>query len=676
MRKTWYDYVIGVCLFILLGIIPFFISAKYIMITDSERIIRSGVSAENLIQSGRLAANASMGQYALDVFSYFKSLMICFVTLFMAIVQYFGTPVNKGGWKYELKHPVLCLGAAFIFCVIISFLFSDYKDIALQGITERFESIWVLVSYIAIMAVTFKYATTKFRLKFIVGAIYFGAAVIGIIGVFQYFGMDIFNTDFAAKYVLGDMYQEGQTLNINFKDSVYSLLYNPNCVGMFCALTLPFSLFMAIFMPFSRDKIDYIVIKIVSVIMTIILAINLVGSDSRGGLVATAVAFALGFVIAVIYIFKNKKYREWSETLLYSIIGLVIVAIVSSAVYIVTNDEFSSRLAQNVQLIKQKISENVQVLTGEKEDFLPNYFQDVELNDEKNKVTIKTYINDVFETLYIEYDSTNQEIQLSDDVGVLIPFDKCGFSKERIEKKESLGQSKIAVKTVQGADLIFTVYTRGDKPFCSLEKDGIPIRFVLKNDTLNVVNKWNDIVDLNEKADSIGFEGSETFASGRGYIWSRSIPMIMSNGIQGIVAGYGPDSFAVAFPQDEVRAKVQNFGNPYIIVDKPHNFYLQTAINTGLISLIVLVVLFVIYVFRTIKSILRDIVKDKFIVALKFGFLTGIVGYLFAGLTTDSVVSVAPFFWVMLGAGFAVTELIKTEDNEKIIDFDGSSDGE
>ena len=34
----------------------------------------------------------------------------------------------------------------------------------------------------------------------------------------------------------------------------------------------------------------------------------------------------------------------------------------------------------------------------------------------------------------------------------------------------------------------------------------------------------------------------------------------------------------------------------------------------------------------------------------------GIVGYLIAALATDSTVSVSPAFWIMIGAGFAVTE--------------------
>ena len=53
---------------------------------------------------------------------------------------------------------------------------------------------------------------------------------------------------------------------------------------------------------------------------------------------------------------------------------------------------------------------------------------------------------------------------------------------------------------------------------------------------------------------------------------------------------------------------------------------------------------------------MRDEVKDRLVISLKFAFLMGIVGYLIAALATDSTVSVSPAFWIMIGAGFAVTE--------------------
>jgi xanthine/uracil permease len=82
------------------------------------------------------------------------------------------------------------------------------------------------------------------------------------------------------------------------------------------------------------------------------------------------------------------------------------------------------------------------------------------------------------------------------------------------------------------------------------------------------------------------------------------------------------------------------------------------GINNGGISLVVMLVLFVMYIVQTIKHLFGN---DKTVfTAIKLGILAGTVAYMVAGLTTDSVVSVAPVFWIMLGTGFGLN-MIKTE---------------
>jgi xanthine/uracil permease len=83
------------------------------------------------------------------------------------------------------------------------------------------------------------------------------------------------------------------------------------------------------------------------------------------------------------------------------------------------------------------------------------------------------------------------------------------------------------------------------------------------------------------------------------------------------------------------------------------------GINNGGISLVVMLVLFVMYIVQTIKHLFGNNNKTVF-TAIKFGILAGTVAYMVAGLTTDSVVSVAPVFWIMLGTGFGLNA-IKTE---------------
>ena len=131
-----------------------------------------------------------------------------------------------------------------------------------------------------------------------------------------------------------------------------------------------------------------------------------------------------------------------------------------------------------------------------------------------------------------------------------------------------------------------------------------------------------------------------------------------------IILGAGADNFVLEFPQQDIKSKLEFLGDPYVIIDKPHNMFLQTGINDGCIALLVMIALFVLYVAQTIKRIFTD--NNKYLQAVRYGLMAGCIAYMITGLTTDSVVSVAPVFWIMLGAGFGVNMIGIEKQEEKI----------
>lgn len=115
--------------------------------------------------------------------------------------------------------------------------------------------------------------------------------------------------------------------------------------------------------------------------------------------------------------------------------------------------------------------------------------------------------------------------------------------------------------------------------------------------------------------------------SGRGYMWKLSVPLMRSARFY----GYGPATFGLYFPQKEKRGDDVGFNN--LIVDRPHNLYLNIWYSTGLLSLVVLIVGF---------GVILAKAKDR---ALKFSCIS----FLITGLTTDSVLCVTPYFIIFLG---------------------------
>jgi len=155
------------------------------------------------------------------------------------------------------------------------------------------------------------------------------------------------------------------------------------------------------------------------------------------------------------------------------------------------------------------------------------------------------------------------------------------------------------------------------------------------------------------------FEGREKFASSRGYIWSRSIPMLKDT----ILIGYGPDTYVLEFPQHDYVGKLNSFSSHRMIVDKPHNMYLQIGINTGLISLIGLLALYLMYFVESIKLYInRDL--NTFLEYIGVGAFVGVISYLAAGIFNDQIISVAPLFYTLVGLGLAVNRILKKQEEK------------
>lgn len=170
-------------------------------------------------------------------------------------------------------------------------------------------------------------------------------------------------------------------------------------------------------------------------------------------------------------------------------------------------------------------------------------------------------------------------------------------------------------------------------------------------------------------AEHIGFEGKERLGSSRGYIWSRTLPLLKNC----LVTGYGADTFTYVFPQNDVLAKYYSYLTSdegfYITVDKPHNMYLQIFFSNGLIALIAflgIVLFYLIDCFR-LYALKKEYRPGQIMGA---AVMLGVVGYLAAGMFNDSVVSVAPMFWVLLGVGAALNTINRRADRNIAVDED------
>lgn len=140
--------------------------------------------------------------------------------------------------------------------------------------------------------------------------------------------------------------------------------------------------------------------------------------------------------------------------------------------------------------------------------------------------------------------------------------------------------------------------------------------------------------------------------SKRGFIWSRTIPLLRKT----LFLGMGSAAFPFEFPNNDYVAMSKYFGLR-TIVDKPHSYYLGFAHAHGVVALGILLLLFSWNTVRSLQMLLPSQTTAANPIVLPY--FAGFVGFILAALCNDSTVGVAAPFWVIFGAslGFKVKHL-------------------
>ncbi|HEY8500724.1 MAG TPA: O-antigen ligase family protein, partial [Clostridia bacterium] len=229
-----------------------------------------------------------------------------------------------------------------------------------------------------------------------------------------------------------------------------------------------------------------------------------------------------------------------------------------------------------------------------------------------------------------------------------------GFSDEYghdVQVQKDNEMQKLYFLTVPYSGITGSLRENEKFQWLMLDMEGKDIEFVKYEGKLQVVG-YNGLVTDIEYPETFGFKGSESFASGRGYIWSRALPLLK----KAVLLGYGPDTFTYIFPQNDIAGKL-NYGAIWVIIGKPHSWYLQIALGSGILSLAFLMCFIVWFIVNALKFLLKsdiiqkDIDEERRERMIMCAILSAVIGYLVTGIFNDSVVAVSPIFWMMLGFG-------------------------
>nr|WP_317076515.1 O-antigen ligase family protein [Clostridium neonatale] len=551
-----------------------------------------------------------------ELFSQNKFILLAIFTviaIFISVI-YFKYIFEK---KDKIVHIILLLTIIFLILSLLSSIFSPYKHIAFWGVYNRAEGFITIACYLLL----FIYSIYTFRstdnFRFVIIPILIVVFINAFLGMFQYAGQDLINTQLGKLISIPTSIAEktgGQLSLLYGSGKLYGTLFHYNYVGSFVAVTLPL-LFCSIFIE------DDIIYKIVNCIGFLAALWLLFGSTSRGGLIGVFVSIILAVIIFGKLIFKNKKqFFITIASIAVIIVGLNFMTggSVFTRVPSLFKDAFS--IFSNTSDVNYKDLVPVKDITNKNGD-VQVVFQNETLNisfeDNKYKFT----------------DSSNNKISISkgDDCYLLDNDKLSNVSFKLFRSSEAADKMDI-----------LQLAPTGDSKNSFL--------FKVKDDgNIHLVNPYN-FEDINiEFPETFGFAGKEKLGSARGYIWSRSIPLLKDN----LILGKGPDTFVLEFPQNDLIGKYYAYDTPNMTVDKPHNLYLQIALNNGLIALITFLGIMLIYIVDSLKLYA---LKKEYGTSELFGaaISLGVIGYLLTGVFNDSVISVAPIFWILLGVGVAV----------------------
>jgi len=606
-----------------------------------------------------------------DFFSYYKSWALGISAAIIAVYAIFDW-VLEGGAKFDyralIKSPVIVASAVFLFFALVSALFSSYMHTSWLGTADRGEGMLILSAYFIVMFAAIYFVKGDKQAKVLMYGFAFSSIIMGLVGLSQFLEQDFFRTDIGQRFLMLGMSDHQRVAAIEdggvaapFRFS-YGTLYNPNTFGKYTAMATPILLACALAFDGKFEKIKSVPLRVaLSILVRIaflvaggLMLVGIFGSRSLAGFIGIGVAVAVLLITIVCRVIYQLACRKKDDDVSFTerkssarrtigwAVGIVVIAALGVGLY------FFPPVNQRLDLALNRFE---QALRSE-----PRPPHDIVFEGNRFTTTISgverftMYVDRLHE---MELPSPMAEIldrdpwRIYDATGELVPL---------VERQGPAGEGELAV-------YIYSIPGYGTARIERLP--GAPMfmyRRILM--TLNEGNIYTvapnfvDLIDLSQPAPAWGFEGREHWGSSRGYIWSRTFPLMPGTAI----IGTGPDTYTQAFPQHDVVGNMFYLSGPHRPVDKAHNIYLQTWVTTGGISALALIFLYGFYLLTTFVSLIRSKVEEgNFLFGLRFGLLAGVSGFVVAAMSTDSTIGSTGVFYILLGIGFGINLIVKKQ---------------
>lgn len=577
----------------------------------------------------------------IDSFEYAKSIMVIIMGAVAAVIICFHEYSNIQKKKRLFENasiPVCVLWGIYLIMVILSSVLSKYTNLVFTGGGYgQWQTMWVLLAYGMLFMYAYLFINSENRGILMIKFMMITTGLLALLGTLQTAGCNPLKWQWVQNIVTSQSEVEG----ISFAEGVSSVILsfnNPNYVGPYIALVLPVAVAF-ITIRASKDKTKNLLCKIAGVLITAGLVVSLFGSSSSAGLIAVAGGVIFAVIVILSGLLSRKKPEEETSSQTNEkknftkkgiLIGGVVIVILIAAGIFAVNSTFVKNTA-NKLLQGSEDTRNIASIVNKKDELKVTLRNDTKFTlgmhfDQNGKLSFTAY-DEKKQPIEVQFNSDKNEYTLSDERFSMVTLNVNNFSLE---------------------NNIYSGFKFNDAP------NSISWTFMYVDGEWKYYTPFGKLMKLHT-VESFGFKDSQNIANRRGFIWSRTIPLMKDYWFTGI----GPNAFIIAFPNDDFVGS-KRVGDTTTLVDKPHNAFLQTYIQTGGISAIAYVGLWIIYMVGGIR-ILWGRKKYTDLEKISLGLLTGMFAFALAELTNDTVVGTQNIYWILLGTGFAVNRIIRTE---------------
>lgn len=561
----------------------------------------------NLSQFDWFPADADM---QMDFFLVWKMIALVVVGVGMEMILLFRRFCEEEQLRFDNSFYLLLF---YLLFVVMSALFSSRKYWVAHGTYELFEPVWVLFAYMILCYYTFNYVQEEKQVDTVLLWSGVGMAVVTLIGIFQYFGLDFFKSSLGRHLISNpEWWGKLEQLHFSFPEkTAYTTLYNPNFLSFYFGMLIP--LLACLFI--GAKKIWQRVLLAIAEVMCLLC---LKAGNSASGWMA----LAIGAVIFVLVLLSRRK-KLFIAGAIVTVIGIVAAVVLG-----------------NTTAVGRSVKDTIVGTYHMKDQFALNDVttgdENVTLNIHGSDLNISYLVGEDGSTQIFCQDAEGNELSrtVTDEVNQISTLDDTRFAGIQVQPT-SFGEGFPGITvTIEGMGWNFLSYQGSG--YYYLNPSGKLVKF----EKIKQSHLFRD--DAMSK---------------RGNIWNRTLPLLGKH----ILMGSGANTFMFECPQNDYISQAYIYGlNSFDV--KAHSWYLQQWVENGLLGTLALLGFCFWYLIQAVRIYRRADLQER-ISWIGLGLFAAVLVYMVAALVNDSNVCTAPVFWGMLGLGIAVNRMVSEQQN-------------